>query len=195
MYTPPRAPTWQLHAHAFAIENFFLVITWLAFFAHPVGQLADFALLTIMLLGDISANGYICSLPYVNQGSLTSLTLGVRRAAGFVSSLLTTPVFGITGIPPFHQADPAGDMSCPAVLGVWQMVGWLLACHVVLLAEIMRRRAFLRRVASQSIMASAEAGEALGWPDYDRVRSMLAMSFAIFSFAGILWMAMYSALT
>jgi hypothetical protein len=61
-----------------------------------------------------------------------------------------------------RTAAPA--LSCPAVLGFWQVLGWLVACLMVFVAELLRWRAFLRSAAATAFLGPAWAASALKWP-------------------------------
>lgn len=54
--------------------------------------------------------------------------------------------------------------SCPEVLALWEVLGSLLAVLVMGMAEIIRRRAFLRTQEVQARLGRRRAAEALHWP-------------------------------
>eukprot|EP00884_Botryococcus_braunii_P006291 jgi/Botrbrau1/15663/Bobra.4_1s0047.1 len=105
----------------------------------------------------MSANAALCDSPFGR--SLVTMRppyLTAARGASVWLSDIAGPLVG------GHASDPV--LSCPAALGVWEVVGWLVACLTVLVADILRRRAFLRTPEVQAYLGPSYVAGALKWP-------------------------------
>jgi hypothetical protein len=150
--------SWLQQLHAFAVENMYASSMWILVLSFPIGQVPDLLFCSIALVVAMANNRSICMSPHWGQNLLT-LSPGYLAAAQGVS-LFVSDMGG-----PFllgHAAPPI--VSCPAVLGIWQLLGWLAACLLVFVADILRRRAFLRTREAQAYLGPEYGANALKWP-------------------------------
>jgi hypothetical protein len=142
-----------------SVENAYTSTTWLMLLGFSSGQILDVVIATLFLLFELARNKSICASPYWDQRSVT-LRPRFLKAAEMVSGLLREGVGG-----PLLWGPTSGHaFSCPAALGVWQVMGWALACVTVFVADILRRRAFLRTREARNFVGPAYAAVAHRWP-------------------------------
>lgn len=186
---PRQLNTWTGWLQAFSVENTYLAFFWMTAIAHPIGQFPDLLIWTVLLVSDGLSNAHFCSLPFAKSG-LVSLSPAPLGVAGVLSAFMTNAAGLVKGAG--NQAgDAAGPrLTCQAVLWLWQLIGWCLTCHVVLVAEIMRRRAFLRSDAARGFLGPAHMADALSWPcsRVKALQSFFIMSFAIAASTSAVWL-------
>jgi hypothetical protein len=146
------------HLQMFVVENLFTSAIWLMVLALSSGQLSDLMLTTLVLFFAMANNHCACaSLGWSHITiSWSSSFLAVSRVASVLVSDIAGPLIG------GHASAPI--MSCPVVLGIWQLIGWWIACLTVFVADISRRRAFLRTEEARAHLGPADAAAALKWP-------------------------------
>lgn len=72
-----------------------------------------------------------------------------------------------------------------------QVMGWWVACHLVFVAEIANRQAFLRTTPARNLVGPAHLASALNWPfgRFAKVLDIAFASLAISSCACVIWLA------
>eukprot|EP00884_Botryococcus_braunii_P021956 jgi/Botrbrau1/8444/Bobra.0237s0063.1 len=176
------SPTQQLHS--FSVENFYCALIWLLVLAYPVGQIPDTVITTLYLLFDMSGNRFICGMLEGWGDSLVTMSPGLLRLAQAGSGWLS-------GVSHAHVV-PHGSgaaLSCPAAMGFWQLVGWWLACQIIYVADILRRRAFLRTQEAKAYLGRSLESSALTWP-FGRstmIQTVIFTALAITFYASIIW--------
>eukprot|EP00884_Botryococcus_braunii_P006293 jgi/Botrbrau1/15665/Bobra.4_1s0049.1 len=149
--------TWLAELKTFAVENLFIATSWMNVVSFPSGPVPDLVLMTLYLFRALVSNASLCTSPY--GSSLVTMRpayLATARRASMLLAGIAAPLVG------GHASDPV--LSCPAALGVWEVVGWLVACLLVLVADILRRRAFLRTGEAQAYIGQEYAASAMRWP-------------------------------
>lgn len=138
---------------SFASENAYLSLMWLSVLMGDVGKIFGLAITTLWLFLALASNKFICGLPYTGH-KLVSMSPQILKVvwpiAQFVQSVGDAYAGAISG-PPGLSYDPRASQACPVVLGIWQVLGWCIACHVIFGVDILRRRAFLRTAAAMQI--------------------------------------------
>eukprot|EP00884_Botryococcus_braunii_P018273 jgi/Botrbrau1/5129/Bobra.0172s0001.1 len=156
-----RSGTVPTHAmlRDFADENLFLIVMWLRAAGFPVGTRRHVAILLGGLLLSLASNGAFCDSL---MSRTTPATLSARPLAA--AQLISDALLELGA--PFYapRANPARIISCPAAMAVWQVVGSLVAGVTVYLAEVSRRRAFLRTNAALTRLGPDSTAAALEWP-------------------------------
>jgi hypothetical protein len=150
--------SWLQGLQLFASENPLVSSMWFLALALTSGQVPDLAILTGSLIQYLLSSRSFCESPLWGQ-SPVSMSPAYLAAAQMASVGVAS-----VGVPFASGNTPGHVMSCPAVLGFWGLVGWWLACLAVLLAEIMRRRAFLQTHEALSFLGPDYADAALLWP-------------------------------
>jgi hypothetical protein len=141
----------------FSDENLFLTSAWFSVAGFPAGQLGDFAYMAGMVVSYLSKNNHVCASTIWHSDAVT-LWPGPLAAAQWVSTWM------LEAAAPFYTPHTKAVTSCTAALGVWQLVGSWLGCMAGCLAEISRRRAFLRTPAARDCLGRSFASSALRWP-------------------------------
>jgi hypothetical protein len=149
--------TWLRELETFAVENLFMATNWMNVVSFPTSPVPDLVLITLYLFRALANNASLCTSPYGR--SLVTMSPAYVATARRASMLLADIAGPLVG---GHALDPV--LSCPAALGVWEVVGWLVACFLVLVADILQRRAFLRTVEAQTYIGQEYAASALRWP-------------------------------
>lgn len=168
----------------FFTENVHLLAAVDIVVAFPVGQIPELLLSSLLVLLLMAGNQYICTLPKLaeNLVTMTPRLLSVTEAASMWMSGLAA---GSLGISP-----PVSKLSCPAVFGFWQVVGGVLACLLVFVADILRRRAFLRTPETLAYLGRAHKAAALSWPFQGLVllqRGIVIGVLAVIMSASLIW--------
>eukprot|EP00884_Botryococcus_braunii_P006292 jgi/Botrbrau1/15664/Bobra.4_1s0048.1 len=149
--------TWLRELETFAVENLFMATSWMNVLSYSSGPVPDLGLLTVYLIRALASNASLCASPYGH--SLVTMRPAYLAAARGASVSLTDIAGLLVG---GHASDPV--LSCPAALGVWEVVGWLVACLLVLVADILRRRAFLQTREARAFIGQEYAASAMRWP-------------------------------
>eukprot|EP00884_Botryococcus_braunii_P017084 jgi/Botrbrau1/4059/Bobra.152_3s0015.1 len=124
----------------FAVENLYLTIICLRVMIFSTGQACDVLYTVVGLVLAVAGNNALCASPLCGPPRVTLSPPIVVLAHKGCSWLLS--VLSACGV--FAQCPPSGELSCPAVLGLWQVVGCGLACFLIIVRELMSRRAYLR---------------------------------------------------
>eukprot|EP00884_Botryococcus_braunii_P003868 jgi/Botrbrau1/13482/Bobra.0082s0078.1 len=144
-------------AQFFSDENLYLSVVWYSVPAFPFGLCGEFAVVLAWLLVNLTGNTGICTSPLWTPDAVT-LSSGpvtaVRRVSPWVLEV-PAPLYAL-------QAQP--ELSCESNLAFWQILGSWLACLAVCVAEVLRRREFLRTPAAQARLGRQFAAAALRWP-------------------------------
>jgi hypothetical protein len=153
----------QFLGTTFSVENFFLVSILPRVLAFPTGQATDVLLISYAFLLTTAGSPTLCQSKLWN-----AIPLRVSLSERYVSRLqtLSTAVSALQGthVAPVRLASSAtpAALTCPAVLGLWGVVGWVLAIFLVFLREIASRRAFLG--SHTSLLGSGGPRKAFLWP-------------------------------
>jgi hypothetical protein len=150
--------SWLQGFHKLALENKFLSSGWLVPLAFPTGQVPDFVFTTLDLLRAMSSNSAVCASPRWGSSMVTS-SPGPLAVVQALSQWLRC-----IGTPSLEACAAGPALSCPAALGFWQVVGWLVNLLTVLVVDVLRRRAFLRSGVAQAYLGPAYVAAATGWP-------------------------------
>lgn len=149
--------TWLHEFQLFGLENVFTSTTWMATLACSTGQLPDLALATLFMFRAMASNATLCASPEAsNLVTMRPVYLSAARMTSVWVTDIAGPLVG------GHASDPV--LSCPAALGIWEVVGWQIACLTVLVTDILRRRAFLRTREVHIYLGPAYLAGALNWP-------------------------------
>jgi hypothetical protein len=180
-WAPPLS--WLQGLQMFAAENPLVSTMWFLALAFTNGQVPDVAILTVSLIQYLLSSRSFCESPLWGQ-SLVSMSPAYLAAAQMASLGVAT-----VGVPFVSGNTPGHVMSCPAVLGLWGLVGWWLACLAVLLAEIMRRRAFLQTHEALSFLGPAYVDAALHWPfaSSEKIKRCCMTFFLLCYSASLMW--------
>lgn len=145
------------HVTSFSKENLFTCITWFAAVQMPMGEFLGRVSILAQLLHNLAGNSAICASPLWprESGSMSPTLLRAAKAVSAGLLELAQPLYGVGN---------RSLRSCPAVLGVWQVLGSLLAMLAMGAAEIVRRRAFLHKAEVQARLERHDAANALHWP-------------------------------
>eukprot|EP00884_Botryococcus_braunii_P022092 jgi/Botrbrau1/8567/Bobra.0359s0031.1 len=158
--TRPAAPSWTQDAKFFFAENISFVAQLLHVLGLPIGIAPDLLLGTAAMLVSMLGNRGICALPYAGD-HLVTMAPGLLAVTQRASECLSG-IWGLgVGVHPH-----SGDMSCPVALGFWQVVATVMAYVLVFVADVQRRRTFLRmheRLA-RAHFGSSFARAASAWP-------------------------------
>eukprot|EP00884_Botryococcus_braunii_P001101 jgi/Botrbrau1/10992/Bobra.0234s0016.2 len=147
--------------HAFLAENFYLSIMWIRVLCFPVDQFCDLSVVTTILLINMAGNTYLCNSPFWGSSPVT-LSRPVMTIMQYISPrLLSVLLPGAEGHVPDCSAS-ACPASCPLALAFWEIVGWYICCLLVLLRELVTRRAFL--AANHQLLSPEHAARAHKWP-------------------------------
>eukprot|EP00884_Botryococcus_braunii_P006304 jgi/Botrbrau1/15675/Bobra.4_1s0055.3 len=175
--------SWLQGLQLFASENPLVSTMWILALGFTSGQVPDLAIITGSLMLYFISTRSFCESPLWGQ-SLVSMS-PAYLAAAHMASLGVASVGGpyVSGYTPGHV------MSCPAVLGFWALVGWWVACLAGLVAEVLRRRAFLQTHEALSFLGPAYAAAALQWPFASSEKIMRCiMIFCLLSYsASLIW--------
>jgi hypothetical protein len=171
--------------HMFVAENMCAPILIQDVLSFPSGQIPDLLLNTLQLLATMHANLSVCAIPRWGH-SMLSMSPSLHVVAQACSDWLS----GIQG----HFGGwltSAPGLSCPAVLGFWQLLGWLVACLMVFVAELLHRRAFLRSAAAMVFLGPAQAAAALNWPfqGLQLLQTLFIVPVALLYACALLWSA------
>eukprot|EP00884_Botryococcus_braunii_P013292 jgi/Botrbrau1/21964/Bobra.0249s0087.1 len=178
--------SWMQQLQSFTVENFYFTIMWVLQVAYPVAQVPAIVLATVYMLSEMASNTHLCSLPQWRDNISVIATVSprvlawTRTASSWISGL---------GHPDLAAKAMSMELSCPAALGFWQVVGWWLACHAAFAAEVFRRRAFLRTHAALAHLGPAHLEAAMKWP-FGRSSMLLRMiitSLALSCYASVFW--------
>jgi hypothetical protein len=150
--------SWLQGFHKLAVENMFLSSLWLFSLGYPLGQAFDLVYTTVALVTAMSINRAVCASPRWG----TSMVTTSPGPLAVVQAL--SPWLRCIGTPSLEACAAGPALSCPAALGFWQVVGWVVAVLTVLVADVLRRRAFLRSGEAQAYLGPAYAAAATGWP-------------------------------
>eukprot|EP00884_Botryococcus_braunii_P003866 jgi/Botrbrau1/13480/Bobra.0082s0076.1 len=142
---------------SFSDENLYLSIVWYAVPAFPLGQAGDIFIVLALLLANLRGNHVICASPLWHPDAV-SLSAGLATAVQQMSAWL------LEAAGPLYSLQADTTLSCAANIGFWQIVGSWVGCLAVCIAEVLRRRAFLRTPAAQARLGRQFAAAGLRWP-------------------------------
>eukprot|EP00884_Botryococcus_braunii_P017079 jgi/Botrbrau1/4054/Bobra.152_3s0011.1 len=171
----------QSWSQVFAVENFYLTTICLRVIVFSGGQLPDFFFTTLSLLLSMSGNGALCEIPGREWVTCSPPMPAVaeRSSAWLLAMLPPNALWGRVLSP--------SELSCPAVLGFWQVVGWWCACMLILVQEILSRRAYLK--ASLACLGPSMSVKVAWWPFGNAVllHKLICVFFAVCYAPVILW--------
>jgi hypothetical protein len=157
--SPKAGPLYWLQGfHKLAVENMFLSSFWMFSLGYPLGQAFDLGYTVVALFTVMFCNGAVCASPRWG----TSMVTTSPGPLAVVQAL--SPWLICIGTPSLEACSAGAALSCPAAVGFWEVVGWLIAVLTVLVADVLRRRAFLRSGEAQAYLGPAYAAAATGWP-------------------------------
>lgn len=136
----------------FAKENIYFCTAWFMHSADPMPLLSVLG----ALFANLASNPAICSSPLWPKQSVT-LSPAPLAAAKTLSVVL------LEAAQPAYHARDISRCPCPIVLATWQVTGSMLALLIISVADIVRRRAFLRLPSVQARLRPHHA-VALDWP-------------------------------
>lgn len=170
---------------SFFVENWHIVKAPLLVFAFPTGQLLDVLLASVFLFHHlaIGLKQTACGLDLLSDG------MAMRSPALAWSARAVSNSAIALGVPGGTTWEPMPAEACPAALLLFQVVGWWLACHTILLADIARRREFLRSADVLARLQSSQRAAALKWPFGGARRAivLLMASTAVTFQASLIW--------
>lgn len=146
---------------SFAAENMYLSTMWLMVIIAGLGQSLSLLMSTTWLLVELRYNRFMCGLPYPGSGLVTMsprLLEIVLPVSELLPGIVEPRAIAMMG------SLPSTGASCPSVLGIWQVLGWWIAGHVIFGLEVVRRRSFLRTPAAPELLGPEHLASALGWP-------------------------------
>lgn len=155
---PPAAePSMVQSLQMFANESFFFISMWqvAAIFGNCLPF--EFAAVTLGMLLDISGNNRICVSPLLSPSPAT-ISPRFRSAAENASDVM------LLWAVPYHHKRGQPIESCAALFAFWQVLGWFMACLAMLVADVLRRRSFLRTNAARTMLGPDLAAAADTWP-------------------------------
>jgi hypothetical protein len=170
----------------FSVENFYFSCMSLRVLAFPTGQVSDLMLTSLAFLLTLHGNPQVCrsavwdAVPARISFSGKSLML-IQRTTTTMAAL-----FGASEDPGLLIPSPA-SLTCPAVLGFWEVAGWLFATLLAFMREIVSRRAFLKANAAR--LGQGGARRALFWPfgHVAMVQRCLCTLLFLFAMSIFLW--------
>jgi hypothetical protein len=148
-------PSWL---QTFATENVYLSIICLRHVLFSAGQIPDLFFTTLGLFLSMTANKDLCASPVWGPDPVTlspALVLVPQKGSALLLGLLVPE-------PLVPLWLPQHGMSCSAVLGFWQVLGWWIGCLFILAREVASRKAFLKSAAAQ--FGPSVAQRAGAWP-------------------------------
>jgi hypothetical protein len=150
--------SWVQNLKCFIAEN--VLIVWPEVVAaFPIGQLPDVVLTLVLVLSSIVSNRHLCGLPQLGEDLVTmspSLLFPMEIASTFLSDL--------GGASAGMVRFPAGQLSCSAALGLWQVFAGALACVVVFASDFSKRRVFLETQEARAGLGPMHEDADLRWP-------------------------------
>jgi hypothetical protein len=178
----PYSETWLRELETFAVENLFMATSWMNVVSFPSGPIPDLVLMTLYLVRALASNASLCTSSYGRSVvTMRPASLATARRASVLLTDIAGPLVG------GHASNPV--LSCPAALGIWEVVGWLVACLSVLVADILRRRAFLRTGEARAYFGPEYAASAMRRPfgsSQKSQRCVLALFFLLYV-SSVLW--------
>jgi hypothetical protein len=141
--------------NAFALENFYLTLICLRILVMSAGQAPDFFFTTLGLFHSMAGNRALCAADIWGPERVT-LAPPLAAVSRKGSALL------LGAVSPHAAWLLPGELSCPATLGFWQVVGWLAGCLVIIGRDIISRRWYLQSAAQP--LGPAAAARAKTWP-------------------------------
>lgn len=173
--------TWRTVSH-FLVENLFFTLAWLRVLLLPSTPLGDTCLMAVLLLLNLAGNPRICREWGGSLLMLSSPSPGGPVKAVFAAAL---PQRSPASAWAAASLRPGRD-TCDAVLAFWEILGWLWACLVLLVAEVVRRRAFL---AANLHLLGPHAHKAHLWPlgSARLLLKLLCVVLALYNVAALLW--------
>lgn len=170
--TPETNGTPDFRLQAFFTENFYFLTAWCRVITFHSGLLSDMIFAVLSMLAAFAGNGSVCRAPLWGS-RLTTLSPPLRNVAqtGCTCLLAAPPAHGLIVNCP--------QLSCPALLAFWQVLGCALACSVALGREVWTRRAFLK--SSAVALGPSVAVQAARWPlgSAELVHSLVVAGVAI----------------
>jgi hypothetical protein len=169
----------------FTTENFFFTAVWSRAVVYTSGQAVDVCFATGGLLLSLLNNERMCASrlwvhPRVSQ---SPLLMGVaQRGSKWLFGILS-----VNGMPP--PFGPPGELSCPAVRAFWQILGWWQFCLLLVLREVLSRRAFLHSPSVLQKLGPSLAASAKRWPFGSPLmvqKLVCIIAFACFA-AAVMW--------
>lgn len=174
--------TWRIVSN-FLVENLFFTLTWLRVLLLPGVMVGDIAFSAALLLLNLAGNPRIC-----REWSLSLLAMSSPTAIGTIKAVSAVVLPHLSIGLGWDEAllGPTSTDACSIALAFWEILGWLWACFMVLLAEVVRRRAFL---AVNLHLLCPHAHKAPFWP-LGSTRLLLDLLFvvvALYNAAALLW--------
>jgi hypothetical protein len=172
--------TLRFMLQAFLTENIFLVSMWLRMLAFPTGFESDIAIATAFLGVTLYGNQQMCVSKNSGNALVTASEplLGVTQRASAALLKLVAPFC----TPSCHFNASPPPTSCTALLAFWEVVGWWLACMVIICREVGGRLMFIR--AHKNVLEMRQK-----WP-FDSVHvvnTCLTLSVILCLWTGLVW--------
>lgn len=143
------------YMQAFIIENCYFSIILLRVLTFSTGQASDVVFTVLGMAAAMGANTSLCASSLLGSRSAIAAPLARRMAQGGCAWFLAMlSAHGVIGRCP--------ELSCPALLAFWQILGCALACLLIFGREVVSRRQFLK--ASTSRFSPSVAAMANSWP-------------------------------
>lgn len=145
----------RFSVQAFMVENCYLTIICLRVLVFPTGQASDIVFTVLGMVTAMAGNASVCASPLFGARP-SSLSPAARSVAqsGCAWLLAMLSAHGVIGRCP--------ELTCPAVLAFWQLLGFTVACLLVIVSEVISRRQFLK--SSVARLGPALAARAARWP-------------------------------
>eukprot|EP00884_Botryococcus_braunii_P006492 jgi/Botrbrau1/15844/Bobra.40_1s0028.1 len=176
--------TWFQQVQSFSVENIHLFGAARLVQSFPMGLIPDLISTNIFMALVMTGNRHICALPHLGD-SLVTMSPGLLSATQVASVWLSGVAVPAPSIHPASR-----KLSCPAALGFWQLLGSLLACVNVFVADIFRRRAFLRTPEARARLGRELEPADLSWPFGNRplIEKGVAIGFCLSClWASVVW--------
>jgi hypothetical protein len=175
---------WFQQVQSFLVENIHLLGAARLVQSFPMGLIPDLISTNIFMAWLMTGNRHICALPHLGD-NLVTMSPGLLSATQVASVWLSGVAVPAASIHPASR-----KLSCPAALGFWQLVGSLLACVNVFVADIFRRRAFLRTPEARARLGRELEAADVSWPFGNRalIEKGVAIGFCLSClWASVVW--------
>eukprot|EP00884_Botryococcus_braunii_P015447 jgi/Botrbrau1/2586/Bobra.145_1s0014.1 len=172
----------------FAVENFYLTTVFFRIVIFSAGPVPDLLFITLSLFISLSGNGSLCTFIDREWVSLSAPMLSVvQKGSSWLLGMLPPHGFWASQISP-------AELSCPAVLGFWQVAGWWFGCVLMVLHELRSRKLYLKSAGSH--LGPEMALMAAWWPvgNAKLVHNLICIAFALCSAPLMLWVIALSSL-
>lgn len=180
----------QSWVQVFAAENLYLTIICLRVMIFSSGLACDIFYTILGLILNFSGNGARCASPLWGPPRVTLSPPIVAVAHKSCSWLLA--ILSSHGV--VVRCPPPAELSCPAVLGFWQVVGCGLACFLVIAREVMSRRAYLKSRAGHPGGPRCLAGASWPLSNAKTMHNLIGALLALCVAPAIIWALALSSL-